>query len=86
MFDLREVFPWSSNCNWYSAEININDLLLRRDEYSNDDAIGVFIHEMGHGFGMDHVNNRNSIMFPAILDCNVRRVQRVDNNVLNSMY
>lgn len=83
-YSMNEVLP--ENSNWYSAELNLNDEVLRQDKYSNDDAIWVFIHEMGHGFGMAHVNNPNSVMHPYLEECNVRRVQKVDNDLLNSMY
>ncbi len=83
-YNMSEVYPWNSS--WYSAEFNLNDPLLRRDRYSNDDAIWVFIHEMGHGFGMAHVDNPNSVMYPYLDGCNVRRVQQVDNNLLSNMY
>lgn len=83
-YSLSKVYPWNSG--WYSAEFSLNNPLLRQDRYSNDDAIWVFIHEMGHGFGMAHVDDRNSVMYPYLDGCNVRRVQKVDNDLLNSMY
>lgn len=83
-YEINQVYPW--NADWYSAEFNLNDPLLRQDKYSNDDAIFVFIHEMGHGFGLAHNNDPNSVMYPALDGCNVRRVQKVDNDTLNTLY
>lgn len=82
--DIQYVNSYTTD--WYSARIDINDSLLRRDTYTNEDAIGVFVHEIGHGFGLDHRNDKNSIMYPAIKECNVRRVQKIDNDTLNSLY
>lgn len=75
------------NSDWYSAQIDLNDPLLRRDSVSNDLAIALFIHEMGHAFGLDdEYTNMDSIMFWAVDASHTRRVQRVDNDALNTMY
>lgn len=75
------------NSDWYSAQIDLNDPLLRRDSVSNDLAIALFIHEMGHAFGLDdEYTNMDSIMFWAVDASHARRVQRVDNDALNTMY
>ncbi|MDE7407473.1 MAG: matrixin family metalloprotease [Muribaculaceae bacterium] len=83
-YNIRSVNQRSSD--WYSARIDFNDTRLREDVYSNDDAIFVFIHEMGHAFGLNHNPDKNSIMYEALWPCNVRRVQKVDNDVLNCIY
>lgn len=72
--------------DWYSARIDLNDTELRKDTISNDDAIFVMIHEMGHAFGLNHNPDRNSVMYSSRSGCNVRRVQQIDNDVLNAIY
>lgn len=85
-YDLKRVYDPTS-LDWYSAEINLNDPYLRRDSVSNDAAIGTFIHEMGHAFGLAHNNsNPNSIMCQTRYGRAVQRVQRIDNDALNRLY
>lgn len=74
-------------CDWYSAQIDLNDTILRLDTISNDQAIGTFVHEMGHAFGLAHNNtNPNSIMCQVGHGRAVQRVQRIDNDALNRLY
>lgn len=84
-YDINQVNQYGSD--WYSALIDINDTELRKDEYSNDDAIFVFIHEMGHAMGLAHnEGDPYSVMYPSLHGCKVRRVQKTDNDTLNRLY
>mgnify|MGYP002069820034 FL=1 len=84
-YGLNRVNP--VNSDWYSGEINLNDPLLRQDRFSNDVCIGTFTHEMGHAFGLAHNNtNQDSVMCQTAYNRRVQRVQKVDNDALNSLY
>ncbi len=73
--------------DWYFAQIDLNDTVLRRDDISNTQATGTFIHEMGHAFGLAHNNsNVNSIMCQTGYGRAVQTVQKVDNDALNILY
>lgn len=80
-----QISPYYND--WFSAQIDLNDTVLRRDDISNYQATGTFIHEMGHAFGLAHNNsNVNSIMCPTGSGRAVQTVQQVDNDALNNLY
>lgn len=73
--------------DWYYAKIYINDDNFRKDSFSNSQAQGTIIHEMGHAFGLDENNaNTNSIMCQLGAHRAVQKVQVVDNNAINRKY
>lgn len=83
-YSMNQVDPKVSD--WYSAQIDINDPFLRQDSISNDTAIALFIHEMGHAFGLDEeYDTTYSIMYPFV-GAQVFRVQKIDNDALNRLY
>ncbi len=83
-YDIRAVDPLSSD--WYSAQIDVNDTLLRHDSISDHQAIGLFAHEIGHAFGLRESNDPYSIMYYTTFGRAVWKVQKVDNDALNSLY
>ncbi|WP_302950351.1 matrixin family metalloprotease [Holdemania filiformis] len=73
--------------NWTFTEIYINDDNFRSPSFTNDQAQGTVIHEMGHAFGLAHNNsNVNSIMCQTSHSRAVQRVQQVDNDAVKSKY
>ena len=73
--------------NWLYTEIYINDDKYKKSSFSNDQALGTLIQEMGHAFGLAHYNsNPNSIMCQASTGRNVQRVQKTDNDTINAIY
>lgn len=73
--------------DWFFAEIRFNHDLFSETLFPNEQANAVLAHEMGHAFGLDeNPGNSYSIMFPKIDGCNVVKVQKVDNDALNSIY
>lgn len=49
--------------DWYYARIYINDDNFRQSSFTNEQAQGTIIHEMGHAFGFnENYSNQNSIM------------------------
>lgn len=79
------VYPW--NVNYDFAIIYINDNYFRRNDFSNAQATATLAHEMGHAFGLAHNNtNPNSIMCQLGYGRTATRIQKVDNDALNSLY
>ncbi|MGX7071308.1 hypothetical protein [Helcococcus kunzii] len=60
MVYLKGGAPGSWNKPWRYAVITLMESNMgKRERYKN---IGTIIHEMGHAFGLDDINNRHSIM------------------------
>lgn len=73
--------------NWLYTEIYINDDNFKKDSFSNNQALGTVIHEMGHAFGLAHYNsNPYSIMCQTSSGRKVQRVQKTDNDTINAIY
>ena len=73
--------------NWYYSEIYINHDAFSKPSFSNEQALGTVIHEMGHAFGLAHNNtNVNSIMCQTAYGRRVQRVQKTDNDAINRLY
>lgn len=92
---LAETFFYNSSSkkmqpnagNWLYTEIYINDDNYKKSSFSNDQALGTLIHEMGHAFGLAHYNsNPNSIMCQTNKGRKVQRVQKTDNDTINAIY
>lgn len=78
--------PNYSNSNWSFTEIYINDTEFRKSSFSNEQALGTVIHEMGHAFGLAHTTNVNSMMCQTGSGRLVERVQKADNDAIVSKY
>lgn len=79
------VSPYSYD--WYWAKILINDTNFRADDFTNDQAKGTILHEMGHAMGLKHNNsNPNSIMCQTSADRAVQSVQYTDNAAIITLY
>lgn len=79
------VNQWYSN--WDFTEIHINNDQYSSPSFSNDQALGTTIHEMGHSFGLAHwQTNPYSIMCQTGAGRIVQRVQQVDNDAVNILY
>ncbi len=86
-FDNSENLVKNGERNWYYAKILINDDKFRENSFTNEQAQGTIIHEMGHAFGLMHNNsNQNSIMCQTGYGRIVQRVQSVDNDAINRKY
>lgn len=86
-FDNSENKINNGERNWYYAKILINDDKFRENSFTNEQAQGTIIHEMGHAFGLMHNNsNQNSIMCQTGYGRIVQRVQSVDNDAINRKY
>ena len=73
--------------DWYYARIYINDDNFCQISFTNEQAQGTIIHEMGHAFGLnENYSNQNSIMCQLGNGRKVQRVQVVDNNAINRKY
>jgi hypothetical protein len=80
-----EISPTSAN--WAYAEIHINDDAYRNPGFTNAQAQGTTIHEMGHAFGLAHdQGNPYSIMCQTAAGRIVQSVQKVDNDAINILY
>lgn len=84
----NKVFPKINNSvSWYYAKIYINNDVFKKDSFSDNEAQGTIIHEMGHAFGLDHNNdNKYSIMCQSAQGRQVERVTTYDNNSINVKY
>lgn len=81
----QRINPMTSN--WFYAEIYINHDTYSNPNFSNDQALGTTIHEIGHALGLDHYNsNPYSIMCQTRYGRVVQRVQRTDNDTVNYLY
>lgn len=86
-FDSSEKQVTVGSKDWYYAKIYINDDNFKNDAFTNEQAQGTIIHEMGHAFGLDENNsNKYSIMCQLGAGRAVQRVQSVDNNAINRKY
>lgn len=86
-YDDSDVRIQGGSRDWYSAMILINDDNFKEDWFSNEEAQGTIIHEMGHALGLNENNtNPNSIMCQLGSGRTVQRVQQVDNNAVNRKY
>ncbi len=73
--------------DWYYARIYINDDNFRKSSFTDEQAQGTIIHEMGHAFGLnENYTNQYSIMCQLGNGRKVQRVQVVDNNAINRKY
>lgn len=76
-----------SYSNWYYTNIYINHDEYSKPSFSDDQARGTTIHEMGHAFGLAHYNsNKYSIMCQTGYGRIVQRVQKTDNDTINILY
>lgn len=84
----NKVYPSLTNTeNWYYAKIYINNDVFKKDSFSDDEAQGTVIHEMGHAFGLAHNNdNKFSIMCNGSQGRQIERVMPCDNNSINVKY
>lgn len=79
--------PKATVKNWVWTEIYINDDNFRKSSFSDEQAKGTIIHEMGHAFGLDHNNpNPYSIMCQTGAGRKVQRVQKTDSDAINRLY
>ncbi len=89
-FDSNEnkVFPsMTNNVNWYYAKILINNDVFKKDLFTDNQAQGTIIHEMGHAFGLDHNNdNKYSIMCQSNQGRQIEKVMECDNSSINVKY
>ena len=73
--------------NWSFTEIHINDDNFRLSSFTNDQAQGTMIHEMGHTLGLNENNdNPYSVMCQLGAGRIVQRVQECDNNAIKAKY
>lgn len=80
-----QISPYSSN--WYYTEIHINHDMYSSPGFTNAQAQGTTIHEMGHAFGLDHYNsNIYSVMCQTAYGRAVQAVQKVDNDAIDIIY
>lgn len=77
--------PITHKKNWVWTEIYINDDNFKKSSFSNDNALGTVIHEMGHAWGLAHTTDRYSIMCQSTTRV-VQRVQKQDNDAVNRLY
>jgi predicted Zn-dependent protease len=82
----RYFNPATNAKNWVWTEIYINDDNFRKSSFSNDQALGTIIHEMGHAWGLAHTSDRYSIMCQTGSGRAVQRVQKQDNDAVNWLY
>jgi hypothetical protein len=76
-----------TSANWAYAEIHINNDTFRSPSFSNAQAQGTVIHEMGHAFGLAHdQGNPYSIMCQTGAGRIVQSVQKVDNDAILTLY
>jgi len=80
-----QISPTSAN--WAYAEIHINNDTFRLPSFTNAQAQGTVIHEMGHAFGLAHdQGNPYSIMCQTGAGRIVQSVQKVDNDAILTLY
>ncbi len=77
----------TNNVNWYYAKILINNDVFKKDSFTDNQAQGTIIHEMGHAFGLDHNNdNKYSIMCQSNQGRQIEKVMECDNSSINVKY
>ncbi len=74
------VYPWEKD--WFYVDIKIDNKNKNR---KSDMVQGTIAHEIGHGFGLAHRNTPYSIMAQSTIR-KVQKVQKIDNDTLNSIY
>lgn len=85
LFSGSQIVPTSSN--WYYTNIYINHDEYSKPSFTDEQARGTTIHEMGHAFGLAHYNtNVYSVMCQTGYGRVAQRVQKTDNDTINILY
>lgn len=72
-----------STTNWVYAEIHLNTSVIATNTIETQ---GTIAHEMGHCFGLAHVNDPNCLMYRYSNGRNTHVVTADENNGINALY
>lgn len=79
----QDITNVAKTTNWMYAEIRINTSVVATNTIQTQ---GTFGHEMGHAFGLNHVSDRNCLMYGVSNERLTHVVSADDHNGINALY
>lgn len=79
----QDITSQATNTNWMYAEIYINTSVVETNTIRGQ---GTIAHEMGHAFGLDHVTDKNALMYGYSNDRLTHVVSLDEHNGINYLY
>ena len=81
-----QVYPASSAQNWTWAKIRLATTFCDSGVLTSTQKIAMVEHEIGHAFGLGHVNNTACLMYPKANICTANKPTSDECYGINSLY